>query len=116
MLKRLKRLFNSRRVDRVVIAHNPALFSLFVELGIARPGDLYLKKALVKDIRGKHVIGHIPIYMAALAERTTIVHLVLPPQYKDDPELPLEVLRQAAKSATTYTVSIEGVKRCELTN
>ena len=56
------------------------------------------------DVRGQHVIGVLPLSLAALALSVTEVPLALTPEMRGK-ELGLETLRRIAGEAVIYTVT-----------
>lgn len=93
----------------VVVTRHPALVALLLERGIiGHRLDLetpIIEHATIEDVRGKHVIGVLPLRLAAEAESVTEIPLDLPRYLRGD-ELGIEMLRQYAGDAVTYKVSV----------
>jgi hypothetical protein len=66
-----------------------------------------VEHASADDVRGKHVIGVLPLHLAALADSVTEVPIrmtIEDRQAAQAGDLPLERLREIAGEAVTYTV------------
>jgi len=90
----------------LVVTCHPALVALLKERGIITGDSDVLAHATAEDVRGRHVVGVLPLHLACLAATVTVVELALTP---DDRKagLGIERLRAIAGEATTYRV-IEG--------
>jgi len=89
--------------EKVVITRNPALVEYLKEVGIVEEGVRVIQHATEDDVRYKHVIGVIPVRMAAKANRVTEIPLALTPEDQEK-ELSLERLREVARPPRTYIV------------
>jgi putative CRISPR-associated protein (TIGR02620 family) len=87
----------------IVVTRHAALVELLRERGIVGKDVKVLAHATPEDIRGQHVIGVLPLSLAALADRVTEIALTLKPEDRGK-ELDLSRLRQVAGSARTYQV------------
>ena len=89
--------------DTVVITRHPALVDLLHERGIINGNEPVIEHATADDVRGRHVIGVLPLSLAAQAESVTEIPLSLTPQDRGQ-ELSLDRLREVAGPARTYVV------------
>lgn len=90
----------------VVVTRHPALVTLLRERGLIEEGCHVLEHVIEADVRGKHVIGVLPLSLAALAMEVTEIPLSLTPEMRGK-ELGLETLRQIAGEAVTYMVTVQ---------
>jgi putative CRISPR-associated protein (TIGR02620 family) len=87
----------------VVVTRHPALIRFLVEQGIVNEKTPVISHAKADDIEGKHVIGVLPMHMAALALTITEVPLNIPAELRGK-ELDLEQVRAFAGEPVTYSV------------
>jgi putative CRISPR-associated protein (TIGR02620 family) len=92
--------------EKVVVTRHPALVEHLVEEGIVNEDTPVLIHASADDIAGKHVIGILPLHLAALAESVTVVPLSVPPELRGT-ELSVEQVREFAGLPATYVVKEE---------
>jgi putative CRISPR-associated protein (TIGR02620 family) len=90
-------------LDCVVVTRHQALVAYLQEIGLISGGAAVLLHATPEDIRGKRVIGVLPLRLAAEAETVTEVPLDLPAELRGQ-ELTLEQIRQYAGQPQTYKV------------
>jgi len=91
-------------VEKVVITRHASLVELLRERGIIWWGDVrIIPHATPDDVRGQHVVGVLPLSLAALAVTVTEIPLALAPEDQGR-ELDIERLRQVAQPARTYVV------------
>lgn len=88
--------------DTIIITRHAALVQYIVEIGLVSAGRV-IPHATPDDVRGRHVIGVLPLRLAALAASVTEVPLDLPPELRGQ-ELTLEQVRQFAGAPVTYRV------------
>lgn len=88
----------------VVVTRHPALVQLLEERGLVPAGTPVISHATPDDVRGRDVIGVLPLSLAALAASVTEVPLSLTPDMRGK-ELDLETLRGIAGAPVTYRVS-----------
>lgn len=88
---------------RVVVTRHEALVEYLVEAGIVDPGTPVIPHATEDHVRGRHVIGVLPLRLAALAESVTEIPLSLPPEARGR-ELSLDEVRRYAGLPATYVV------------
>ena len=91
--------------NAIVITRHEALVALLRERGLIGDDVRVISHATSEDVRGKHVIGVLPLSLAALAASVTEISLTLSPELRGK-ELDLETLRQVAGEAVTYQVTV----------
>lgn len=87
----------------IVVTRHPALVALLIERGIIEEGAEVLSEVTPEQIRGRHVIGVLPLHLAVLCERVTVVPLDVPAALRGQ-ELTLEQLRAMAGPARAFVV------------
>lgn len=87
----------------VIVTRHPDLVQLIRERGLAPEGAAVVEHASPEDVAGKHVIGVLPLRLAALAASVTEIPLALTPDLRGR-ELDIETLRRIAGEPTTYVV------------
>ena len=90
--------------DIVIVTRHPALVEYLRELGKVK-GDVKVISHVSdpKQIEGKHVIGVLPLHLAALAAKVTVIPLIVPPE-KRGKELTLEEVYEYAGAPRTFEV------------
>lgn len=92
--------------ERVVVTRHGSLVTYLVEAGLCSQDTPVLSHATADDVRGKHVIGVLPLRLAALAASVTEVPLDLTPEDRGK-ELSLERVKEIAGDPVTYRVTVE---------
>ena len=90
-------------MEKVVITRHPALVELLKERNMIDGTEKVLTHATEADVKGKDVIGVLPLSLASLANTVTEVPLALTPDMRGK-ELDIETLREIAGPARTYRV------------
>jgi putative CRISPR-associated protein (TIGR02620 family) len=92
-------------METVVVTRHPALLELLRERGIVH-GDVPVFTHVTDpaQIAGRHVVGVLPLHLAAVAAQVTEVPLSLAPELRGQ-ELDLPTLREVAGDAVTYRVT-----------
>jgi len=90
--------------ETIVVTRHPALVALLRERGLVAENCRVIEHATADDVRGQHVIGVLPLSLAALANEVTEVPLALTPDMRGK-ELSIETLRQIAGAQVTYVVT-----------
>jgi putative CRISPR-associated protein (TIGR02620 family) len=90
----------------IVITRHPALVQYLTEAGIVPAGATCISHADAADVTGKHVIGVLPMRLAALAASVTEVPLDIPAELRGH-ELTLEQVRQYAGEPVRYVIRTE---------
>ena len=88
----------------IVVTRHPALVALLRERGIISDDVTVIAHATPDQVRGQHVIGVMPLSLAALAASVTEVPLALTPDDRGR-ELDITRLRQIAGEPVTYRVT-----------
>jgi len=91
--------------NTIVVTRHPALVALLQERGLIEEGVRVIPHATPQDVRGKHVIGILPLSLAALAASVTEIPLNLSAELRGK-ELDLETLRRIAAEPVTYKVTV----------
>lgn len=91
--------------DTLIVTRHPALVDFLIERGVIASTQVAEVKDHVTpmDVQDRHVIGVLPLHLAALARSVTEVPLNLPKELRGV-ELTLEQVRQYAGSVATYRV------------
>jgi len=90
-------------MEKVVVTRHQALIEYLIELGLITPETPALSHASPDQIKGKDVIGVLPLSLAKYARSVTEIPLALSPEDRGQ-ELTIERLREIAGDPTTYTV------------
>lgn len=94
---------NSDSTPRVVVTRHKALVDYLREIGICDGSETVIVHATPTDIAGKHVIGVLPLHLAACAAMVTEIPMTIPAELRGV-ELNLEQMRAAAGEPATYRV------------
>ena len=100
-------------MDTIVVTRHPALVQHLIELGRITPETPVLTHASEADVSGRHVIGVLPLRLAAHAASVTEVALNVPPELRGQ-ELTLADVRRHACAINTYTVNLMADVRSKL--
>ena len=87
----------------IVVTRHAALVDYLVRSKICPPNPDVREHVTENDVRGAHVIGVLPLHLAALAERVTVVPLHLTPEMRGQ-ELDLATVTRIAGDPQTYVV------------
>lgn len=91
----------------VVVSRHTALIEYLREIGLIGADDVrVISHATPDQVRGAHVIGVLPLHLAALALSVTEIALDVPPDCRGR-ELTLEELRRFSRGARRYVVREE---------
>lgn len=91
--------------ETVIITRHPSMVAYLLEIGLIHDVSNVVAHANEEVIRGKHVIGTLPLGLAALAESVTSIPLFTPYE-KRGRELTLEEVRRYAGEPKTYKVQL----------
>jgi len=91
-------------MKKLVVTRHPALVDYLRERGLVGDGVEVLTHATADDVRGRHVYGVLPLFLASEAARVTEIPLALVPEMRGQ-ELDIETLRRIAGSPVTYVVT-----------
>jgi hypothetical protein len=89
--------------ETIVVSRHPALVEYLIEIRLAAPATPVITHATAADVRGRHVIGVVPLHLAAEAISVTEIPMFVP-QTLRGVELTLEQVRQFAGTPVTYAV------------
>lgn len=91
----------------IIVTRHTALVTYLYEIGLVVEGDevVILDHATPDEVRGQHVIGVLPLRLAALADSVTEIPLALTPADRGV-ELPIERVREIAGDPVTYRVTV----------
>lgn len=90
----------------VVVSRHAGLVDYLREIGIIDAATPVLPHATADDVLGKHVVGVVPLHLAAAAALVTEVPLDLPFELRGL-ELSADQVRLHARPPVTYRVIIE---------
>lgn len=92
-------------IDMIVTRH-AALREYLIEIGIATAETPVVAHATAEALKGKRVVGVLPLHLASAAETVTEIPMAIPPELRGQ-ELSLEQTRQYAGAPRTYRVTVE---------
>lgn len=92
--------------DTIVVTRHKALVEFLIETGMVTAETPVLSHVTSKDVADKHVIGVLPMHLAALAATVTEIPLYIPSELRGK-ELDLEQVRQFAGDPVKYSVRKE---------
>ena len=104
--------------DVVVVTRHPALVEYLIESEVINEeAPVITGNANISDIEGRHVIGILPLRLAAYAASITEVSLDIPFDQRGK-ELTIDQIREYENGEETYTVERidTSTLRCELSN
>ena len=90
-------------IETVVVTRHPALIQHLVETGVIVAGATVIENASPEQVRGKKVVGVLPIHLAALTAEYINVGLFTPADLRGK-ELNIEQVRQYAQPAAAYKI------------
>ncbi|MEK9770271.1 MAG: CRISPR-associated protein Csx16 [Betaproteobacteria bacterium] len=93
-------------MDTIVVTRHKALVEFLIETGKVSAETPVLSHVTSKDVEGMHVIGILPMHLAALAATVTEIPLDIPAELRGK-ELNLEQVRQFAGDPVKYSVRKE---------
>ena len=91
--------------EKIVVSRHSALVAYLLEQGLITEKDNVVSHAHEKLVRGKHIIGNVPLSLAAVAESVTIIPFANLPLEKRGRELSLEEVRYYAQLPRAYKVT-----------
>ena len=95
----------NQNTNTIIVTRHASLVQHLREIGIASETTPVVAHATEESVRGKRVVGVLPLRLAALAESVTEVPLALAPEDRGV-ELPVERIREIAGAPVTYTVGV----------
>jgi len=90
----------------IIVTRHAALVEYLHEQNIAPESARVIDHATIADVEGQHVIGVLPLRLAAHAKSVTEVPMDIPAELRGV-ELTIEQVRQFAGEPATYTVKRE---------
>jgi putative CRISPR-associated protein (TIGR02620 family) len=91
--------------ETVVVTRHLGLVEYLIELGLCSSSAQVISHATVEDVKGKHVIGVLPLSLAVVAESVTEVPMSIPAELRGQ-ELTLEQMRMYGGKPRTYRVTL----------
>lgn len=95
-----------RAAPMVVVSRHAGLVDYLREIGLIDAATPVLTHATAEDVLGKHVVGVVPLHLAAAAALVTEVPLDLPFKLRGM-ELSADQVRLHARPPVTYRVTVE---------
>ena len=94
------------KIETVIVSRHEATVRYLRENGIAPAECAVIEHASADDVCGRHVIGNLPLALAALADRVTTVPLPRPRRDAQGrmEELTIDQVRAGAGEPETYRV------------
>lgn len=89
---------------QVVVTRHGSLVEYLIEIGLIEADTPVLAHVSEDDVRGKHVVGVLPLRLAATAASVTEVPLALTPEDRGQ-ELSIERIREIAGEPVVYEVN-----------
>ena len=90
-------------MEKIVVTRYKGLVDYLLELKLIEEKTKVLAHAQPEDIKGKHVLGVLPLWLSCHAAKITEIQLRLPAE-KRGKELSLEEVKFHALAPRTYTV------------
>lgn len=94
----------------IIVTRHPALVTYILEARIAPVDTPVVTHVTDDDVRDKHVIGVLPMRLAALAATMTEIPLQIP-EYLRGKELSYDDMKEVAGEAVTYVVNTRAAHR-----
>lgn len=91
-----------REVEVIVVARHKAVLDYLIDKKRVPPGTQLFNGVNESKVRGKHVFGILPIWLAAYAERVTWVLVDLPRTILSSPSLQYEEVYNRVQIGRTY--------------
>lgn len=93
-------------MNTIIVTRHKALVEFLIETGMVTAETPILSHVNAEDVDGRHVIGVLPMHLAALAATVTEIPLDIPAELRGK-ELDLEQVRQFASDPVTYSIRKE---------
>lgn len=93
-------------MNTIIVTRHKALVQYLIETGMVTAETPVISHVTSKDVEDKHVIGVLPMHLAALAATVTEVPLDIPAELRGK-ELDLEQVRRFAGDPVKYSVRKE---------
>lgn len=92
--------------NKIIVTRHKALVTYLREISLVDDDVKVITHATPDDVRGKDVIGVLPLSLACLANSVTEVPLALTPDMRGK-ELSLDEMRVIVGKITTYNVKVK---------
>ena len=93
-----------KTLETIIVTRHRAQVSHIRELGLAGTEAPVVAHVKPEEIQDKHVVGVLPLHLAALAAQVTVVPLFVPQELRGV-ELSLDQVRQYSGEPATYVVT-----------
>ena len=90
-------------MEKIVVTRHAGLIPVLVEHGIVDSDVRVVAHATAADVTGRHVVGVLPLHLAAEAAKVTEVTLAIPAEMRGV-ELDATQVRSFMKGISTYKV------------
>ena len=90
-------------MDMIVVTRHAGLVPVLIEHGIVGPDVQVVAHATADDVRNRHVVGVLPLHLAAVAAKVTEVTLAIPSDLRGV-ELDAAQVRKFMTGVSTYKV------------
>ena len=90
-------------IEKIIVTRHTGLLDYLVQEGLAGPDTPVISHATADQVAGKHVLGVLPMYLAAEAAMVTEIPLALTPEMRGQ-ELTADQMRSVAGDPATYQV------------
>lgn len=105
MIGHLALVLGEEGVETIVVTRHPSLIVYLKSKGMIPEGTKIISHVNApEEIRGKHVVGILPLHWASIADRVTELPLDLPPEARGK-ELSVEEVTRFARTPRTYRVT-----------
>ena len=94
-----------KKPQKIIVTRQPAFAEYVKEVGLAPEGVEVTDHATVDSVKGKHVIGLVPVYLAAHAHKLTMIPIITPPELRGA-KLTIEQIREYAREPVNYETKI----------
>ena len=91
-------------IEKIVVTRYKSLVDYLIELNLIDKDTKITAHANIDDVKDKHVLGVLPLWLSCHAAKITEIQLKLPAE-KRGKELTIEEVRFFALSPRTYTVN-----------
>jgi len=91
------------KTNKIVVTRHKGLVQYLINKGLITKDVPVISHATVDDVRGKHVIGVLPLWLAVYTDKMTIVKLRIPTNMRGK-ELTEEEVATLAPQPRTYKI------------
>ena len=90
-------------MEHIIVTRHKAFAEYVIEQGLAPEGTPVYAHVSPSDIKGKHLVGFLPLHLALQAERITIVPFDVPKDLRGK-EIEKETFEKLTKKPQTFEV------------